>query len=503
MVSSIDFEVLQFFGFTNDDLKEITSNAGLQTFYELMVVPRKKFEKTMVLNIDDKRLYSIYKHLQKNIEIPRLTKILQKETSSGKKYIKDKKQQRLQQDKSAKISLLLQSIIGLEKDIEKDYLENLEKINAYVKSNSTKKLKGKTYKKEFLSLYTNVDLEKKKMLNQIMILILPILENSELLGDAILAEIVEDIIDRIKMSSMTKNKYFTKCLDALKRFLNSNVLLHHIFKYIDFDISKFNPNIKLSEIRLAKRKSLGAGRMERITNSCIDFKYTSNLFEQMIAFSYLMKGYDETVQLFKEMLDLIGFDPKDFVKYCSENFETPYPKIQLQPGCSCVDQKTKKSLCDNPGFFEPNNFLNLDCPTKCTLGKEFNIEDLFILPKEELEKLVSNLTYAETNNLIAEVLNMNTIEEWIAILQSEMIPVLQNKSKKRIALLDDIYFQYRLTKEDNELQTVEQLMELMEKAISKKNIGSIAAIYDLLMTKHKIPPFYKNKIKKIVKEIFM
>lgn len=309
MVSSLDSHLLRFFGFSEKDIIQILDKPELQILYSLMIVPRKRFQKSMVTNLSSDILLEIYKHLLINSEV----KITQ--------------------------NILDENIDG---------------------TNKRKNSKIKLLKKMFNYFNT-------KTTNDIITPVLYIIENSELLGDAILSSLVNDIVSNIPKIKTTK--YYLPCIQTLKRFLNSNVALHHILKSIDIDVSRLIPSLEKEKIRLAKRDKPIKTRIEKITRSCIDFKYTANLFEQMFAYLYLNKGYDYTFQVFNLILQDIRFDPEDFVYFCMHHFETPYPKIELQPGCSCQDIKTKKSICDNPGLFEPSNFFNLKCPEKCSPKK--------------------------------------------------------------------------------------------------------------------------------------
>jgi hypothetical protein len=309
MVSSLDSRLLRFFGFTEKDIKQIFDRPDLQILYSLMKVPRKRFQRSMVTNLSPNLLLEIYQHLLINSEVPITQNILDENISSNK-------------GKNSKIKLL-------------------KNMFTYFSRNST---------------------------NDIVKPVLYIIENSEMLGDAILSSLVNDIVSNIPKIETTK--YYVPCIQTLKRFLNSNVALHHILKTAEIDVSRLIPSLVKEKIRLSKRDKPTQGRIEKITTSCIDFKYTANLFEQMIAYLYLNKGYDYTFQVFNLILHDIGIDPEDFVYFCMDHFETPYPKIKLQPGCSCQDVKTKKSICDNPGLFEPNHFLNLECPEKCSPKKQ-------------------------------------------------------------------------------------------------------------------------------------
>jgi hypothetical protein len=316
MFSSLDSKILIFFGFTEKDIIQILDRPELQILYSLMITPRKRFEKRMVLNLPDDILLRIYDHLISNSEVPITQNILDESITSSKKN----------SSKFSRIKLL-KTMFG------------------------------------FLN---------PKGSNDIISPIITITENSELLGDAILASLVNDIV--LNLPNVDTTKYYIPCIQTLKRFLNSNVALHHILKSVDIDITQFVPDIEKEKIRLGKRIKPKSPK-EKITKSCIDYKYTANLFEQMIAFLYINKGYEYTYQVFNLILADIGFDPRDFFYFCMYNFQIPYPKIILEPGCSCKNVKTKKSICDNPGLYEPKNFVNLKCPEKCSyLNSKFYSE---------------------------------------------------------------------------------------------------------------------------------
>jgi hypothetical protein len=352
-----------------------------------------------------------------------------------------------------------------------------------------------------MTKYNSVNQEKSKLLEQIISTILPIFEHSELLGDAILAKIVNDKIRSIKIDPKLKTTYFTKCINALLRFLNSNIFLYHIFNQIEFRIANLIPSVKKGKVRLAKRK-LSHPIYETITSSCVDFKYTSNLFEQLIAYLFVTKGYKFTYQVFDEMLKTIQFDPEDFLNHCMHNYGTPYSKIQLKPGCSCVEKKTKLSKCDNPGLFEPENFLNASCPTKCTVGKEFDVKQISG-SVDTLVGLLEQLPVDEIPDVIYDLTSNEKVEDWMDILESPMVPALVVYFEKKkpspyyryFQPLEEIYFKYMLSKEDNELQSADALLEIFNAGLEKANLGSILGIYYWIKKNTRIQKKIKAEIK--------
>lgn len=370
-----DIELLQFFGFGEEEsappgrfvaegnISEPSAASSWKQspqkdIYSLFIIPRKRFKKDMILNLPESILYSMFKNIQ-NTKHESALKILESSIKKSSYYSKDKKQNALKRDKIERLKLLIISFMSLgEGIVDKEYNTKMEEINDFIKNAS--KSNPKEYKKALIELSDNVKKVKARMVRDISIILIPIFENSELLGDVILNQIVEDISQELYIKTQ-------KCSAALKNFLNSNVFLNHILKKIDFDITKIIPNMEREKIRLSKRDAYQSpGREEKITKSCIDFKYNANLFEQLIAFVYTQKGYKYTASLFRDILSFINFSPKSFIKHCEKNTGIPYDKIKLQPGCSCIDSKTQTSICDNPGPYDPLTFYNMPCPKKCS-----------------------------------------------------------------------------------------------------------------------------------------
>lgn len=358
-----DIELLQFFGFGEEESasEPPSASSGKQSpqkdIYSLFIIPRKRFKKDMILNLPESILYSMFKNIQ-NTKHESALKILESSIKNSSYYSKDKKQNALKRDKIERLKLLIISFMSLgEGIVDKEYNTKMEEINDFIKNAS--KSNPKEYKKALIELSDNVKKVKARMVRDISIILIPIFENSELLGDVILNQIVEDISQELYIKTQ-------KCSAVLKNFLNSNVFLNHILKKIDFDITKIIPDMEKEKMRLAKRERKNSGREEKITKSCIDFKYNANLFEQLIAFVYIQKGYKYTASLFRDILSFINFSPKSFIKHCEKNTGIPYNKINLQPGCSCIDSKTQTSICDNPGPYDPLTFYNMPCPKKCS-----------------------------------------------------------------------------------------------------------------------------------------
>lgn len=359
-----DISILQFFGFSEEELLDPTK----REIYFLITVPRLRFKKDIITSLPESVLYSIYKNIQ-NTKHDTVLKILESAIKESSYYSRDKKQNALKKDKIERLKLLTISFMSIvEGIVDKEYLIKMKEINDFIKT--TSKENPKTYKKALLEISKDVKKAKLRMIRDILILLLPIFEHSELLGDIILNEIVEDLTPK----SLSKKNHPSaqmlqsekECFFILKNFLKSNVFLNHVLKQIDFDITKIIPDMEKEKIRLAKRDTdQSRGIKEKITKSCIDFKYNANLFEQLIAFVYIQKGYFYTASLFKDMLSFINFSPKSFIKHCEEN-KFPYDKIKLQPGCSCVDSETQTSICDNPGIYDPLHFYNESCPKKCS-----------------------------------------------------------------------------------------------------------------------------------------
>lgn len=484
MLKGLDYEILSFFGFNDSDFTKIQNDPALQMIYKIIIVPRVQFKKSMLSDLDEQIIYSTYKFLKKTIDTKEMLKILvlQMKTSSTKTVTSPIL------DKTKRIKQLIQSSNDLNKDIESKYLNLLSEIDKFIKSSTTMKQESKDkYKSALMAKYESVKQAKKVLINQIVNILLPIFEHSELLGDAVLAKMVEQKLKSIKIKN--KTNYYNKCSDALKRFLNSNVFLYHILGEIDFRIVDLIPDVKKGQLRLAKRKIPGV-KNEILNSSCIDFKYTSNLFEQLIGYLFIMKGYTYTYKVFEQMLEFIEFDPEDFLKYCMTNYGTPYPKIKLKPGCSCVDRQSKVSKCDNPGLFEPQNFLNLDCPTKCKIGQEFTITEL-TGSIDSLVQLLNQLSYDEILQIIYEITTLDNVDDWINVLEGQIVPALivyfefkkSGLHGRYFEPLENIYFQYMISKEDNENEDENNLSELLNYGIQKgnrTNLGTILGLYYLI-----------------------
>ena len=189
-------------------------------------------------------------------------------------------------------------------------------------------------------------------------------KNCELIGDFILGEVINSIINDLKKSTKYKQKKYKLCISLLDQTMNSNIFLKELLDKINFDIQSYVPKVLKLPIRTAKRENIVPE--EILGPDCIDFKYTSNYYEQLIFLSFfLLKGFEKVKQSFLNQITAIGFDPKSYVDYCFEN--KVYPYIKFKSGCSCRNRKTNERLCDNPRQMEPNkSFLeSLPCPEEC------------------------------------------------------------------------------------------------------------------------------------------
>lgn len=256
--------------------------------------------------------------------------------------------------------------------------------------------------------------------------LLDIIRNTELLGDIILYYIVNAIITRTALSFPSlNNERFKFCQDKLKNFLNSNVFLYNIIKKLtSLNISDFLPEDFKYEIRLAKRANVDTNRIKQeiLSPNCIDFKYYANLIEQTIGYTYITKGYKKTEEIFLSVLQKTGFVPEDFIKNCLELGSKPYNGLILQTGCSCKDQENK-SLCDNPGYFDPKYFKNNSCPLNCPIdieqfiksNRDIQINILYTQSKNERESMIRNISNQSRQFFIDYVFNWkkssNTISD--------------------------------------------------------------------------------------------
>lgn len=479
MVNVYDLELLQFFGFEDSELEQLMNDKDRQLFYSLMIVPRIVFVKSMIAKLPEESIYKLYKIIKENAEPKNALNMLD-DSMTGK------------------LQSLQKSFLGLGLDITDEYEKQVQKVKTLEK-------KSKKSDKEDETLLKM----KRKMMEDMKNILMPIFQNSELLGDAILGSMVDDIIKQIHSNISTKNQFFGECLSTLRNFLNSNVFLHHILKSIGFNITKVIPNLMNQQVRLAKRQDKKPEKgAEGIDNSCIDFKYTSNIFEQLVAYVYLNKGYQKTFEIFQSMLQWVEFEPQDFVEHCMKNNKVPYGKITLQPRCSCEFRTTGKSYCDNPGVYDPKKFVNAECPKKCsTPSHDFNLSNLFKMKVEDLTSLFAQMNDTDIDIFLEEIILKNKVEAWKEILESNIVEALfernqQSKNKNRlINHLIKIKYQYSLTKEDNIDSSLDDVLQLFNKSIEKQNFGAAVALYFNIMS-HKLDSKLFNEIKKKIKQIF-
>jgi hypothetical protein len=444
-LTKIDKNLLLFFGFDESEIKDIKEIDHLDYLYRLMVEPRKRFNATYLTKAQPSVINSIYQLLSKTLDTKKLYEAVK---SADPQKGKD----------------LLKSIL------------------------------------DSTSLFGNGKFDTKRQVQAL----LPVIKNSELVGDLILASIVNDLKKDISKSEKMKGANYTdysSCISKLSTLLNTNLFLFHILKSINFKIYNFFPDEhKKAEIRIAKRQEIK--RNEQFDIQCIDYKYTSNLFEQMIAFTFIVKGYDYIKNIFYQMLDFINFDPIDFMSECL-NQNLPYKKLKLQPGCSCIDRNTKKGVCDNPGPFLPKIFYNKECPSKCKSGKEFNLVSLMEMSEKNLALILDQLTDDDLYILIDEILSIPDLEKLIIVFESNLIPALKYvvekngsiDTKRFYEILFIIYSQFRLIMEDNFDQDFIALLELFEISEKKNYIGGMIAVYYILRSEKSISSQSKKNMK--------
>jgi hypothetical protein len=220
-----------------------------------------------------------------------------------------------------------------------------------------------------------------------------IVKKTELLGDVILYLIVDELI-----KSLGEIEY-QQCKNKLKNFLNSNLFLYNVIKKLaPFNLADIFPD--RFETRLAKRSGSERSYQENLIreSKCIDFKYYSNLFEQIIGYLFIISGYKQTKKIFENVIKNAGFIPKDFIKNCIEN-KKPYDGMILQPGCSCKDEKGKR-VCDNPGYYDTRTFKNGKCPSECSEDIE-----IFINSERNIQNhILYSLSFKDRENLFKSII---------------------------------------------------------------------------------------------------
>ena len=190
-------------------------------------------------------------------------------------------------------------------------------------------------------------------------------ENSELIGDFILEKVVEDIMKDVDVK-FPERKY-DECKSTLTNLLNSNKLLKEILNRFNFDLSILGKLILSLPIRTSRRSQIS--RKEKKDYDCIDFKYTSNFFEQFIFLSYfLLQDIKSIKKSYLTQLAFIGFDPMTYMEYCYKN--QIYPGLKFKTGCSCPN-KMGERICDNPGPLNTRivKIESMECPLECSPQK--------------------------------------------------------------------------------------------------------------------------------------
>jgi hypothetical protein len=189
--------------------------------------------------------------------------------------------------------------------------------------------------------------------------------NSELIGDVILTEVIINLIDRIRQNKKEyQDSKYDACFKKLETLLQTNFFFKEIMDKINFKVDYF-PVQKLP-IRSQKRKN--QKRREIYDPSCTDYKYTANLYEQLIFLFSLILGKKTIDQIYSRHLQVIKFDINKYINQCVKN--EIYTDIKIKPGCSCLDKFTKTRVCDNPPAFNLEkikmfNMESLPCPKEC------------------------------------------------------------------------------------------------------------------------------------------
>ena len=228
-------------------------------------------------------------------------------------------------------------------------------IKLWVIHNEVLQNKEKTNQKDIINQYFN-----------------QLFANSELIGDVILLEATQKLIAGYRnMKPEYKDKKYDLCFQKLEILFNTNFFSKEIMDKLKFKIQDFLPLVKKLPIRTLKRKN--QSRKEMIDDDCIDYKYTANLYEQLIfLFSFIFTP-SRITSIFEYHLKLINFDIYKYIDQCYNNEK--YLDIKFKTGCSCLDSKTNTKICDNPPPFTKTqsriyNMETLPCPSECSQDAE-------------------------------------------------------------------------------------------------------------------------------------
>jgi hypothetical protein len=212
-------------------------------------------------------------------------------------------------------------------------------------------------------------------------------QNSELIGDLILSKVIDDIIDDLMKEKIYTLRKYNSCMFGLKNLMNMNIFLKELMDKIKFEIHSYFPDILKLPIRISKRD---IHMYEILSVDCIDYKYTSNFYEQLIFLTFfLLGGFEQVKQSFLNQITNIGFDPKTYVDYCFE--KKVYPHFKFKSGCSCKNKITNERLCDNPRRIDETFMFveSLSCPAECghveKSKSQKSLSELNNNPKEEIE----------------------------------------------------------------------------------------------------------------------
>lgn len=292
------------------------------------------------------------------------------------------------------------------------YKDIINYLNSYVEKNITGKEKNRANNLLFYfnSLVNAKTQDKFSFLQSII-------PYTEMIGDIILAIINKDIREIIEnklkeSSSPRKNR----CLGLLLNFLNSNLLFYHIITKI--------PNFNIDDLYDLRYlpSALGDRTTKHlntpVSSNCFDYKYTSNLFEQLIGYLYLVSNNFNYVKLiYIKALDKIGFKYEKFIQRCLKD-KKYYSDILLSPGCSCKDNSSV-ALCDNPSPYKPDIFKNLPCPENCLFG----LQKAMLVSKINFFNIFQHLNKVE-QELLSEEINSLPMDKYIELYYPNHIHII-------------------------------------------------------------------------------
>jgi hypothetical protein len=225
--------------------------------------------------------------------------------------------------------------------------------------------------------------------------------NSELIGDVILTEVIMELIKKIRKSEKEyQDSKYDACFNKLENLLQTNFFFKEIMDKIDFKVEDYLDYFPVQKlpIRSLKRTNQKRREIEIYDSGCTDYKYTANLYEQLIFLFSLILGKDQIDQIFVRHLQLIKFDIYKYIDQCAKN--ELYTDIKFKTGCSCLDKFTNTRVCDNPPAFHTEkkklfNMETLPCPKEC---------DTESLVDQILESIISQEDTIEGKQEVLDIL---------------------------------------------------------------------------------------------------